>query len=104
MKAIMDFFLINRDLYYHYISYNTFTTKFKVTKKITIELRFQTINTTYTEGRFWIIQDNSAYIHTGESKLYGMENKWFVLVNEMKQRTQTCDFLTCLNKEATCTF
>ena len=27
------FFLINRDLYYHYITYNTFTTKFKVTKK-----------------------------------------------------------------------
>ena len=26
------FFFINRDLYYHYITYNTFTTKFKVTK------------------------------------------------------------------------
>ena len=26
------FFLINRDLYCHYITYNTFTTKFKVTK------------------------------------------------------------------------
>ena len=25
-------FFINRDLYYHYITYNTFTTKFKVTK------------------------------------------------------------------------
>ena len=26
------FFFINRDLYYHYNTYNTFTTKFKVTK------------------------------------------------------------------------
>ena len=26
------FFIINRDLYYHYITYNTFTSKFKVTK------------------------------------------------------------------------
>ena len=42
---------------------------------------------------------DSAYIHTGESKLHGMENKGFVLVNEMKQRSQTCDFLTCLNKQ-----
>ena len=29
---IFLFFFINRDLYYHYITYNTFTTKFKVTK------------------------------------------------------------------------
>jgi len=28
------------------------------------------------------------YIHTGESKLHGMENKWVVLVNDMKQRNK----------------
>jgi len=53
------------------------------------------------------IMDTSRWQHLiytlEKSKLHGMENEWFGVVNEMKQRTQTCDFLTCLNKEPMCT-
>ena len=41
-----DIFLIDREFYYHNITYNTFTTKFKVTK-ITVRIEITTLNTSY---------------------------------------------------------
>ena len=45
------FFFINRDLYYHYITYNTFTTKLRLQKKLQLRIKIPTINTTYTATR-----------------------------------------------------
>ena len=56
-----DIFLIDREFYYHNITYNPFTTKFKVTKITIQELRSQRLihhNTTRLASRIRRLHHN----------------------------------------------